>query len=154
MLELLGRIIEMGQRVAKGKTHHEDLTLLELALRLHGQFRRSLEPIGVTPLQAGALLFLRRHAVANLTDAVAALRVRAPTLSDVAKDLVRKRWVTNRRSVTDTRVVHLRLSRRGEALSRQIEQRVHQVNITLAEEVRKSLGMTPQNRTDLRLLVP
>jgi DNA-binding MarR family transcriptional regulator len=91
------------------------LTLLELVLQLHGEFRRRLESFRVTPLQAGVLLFLRRHAEANITDAAAALRVRQPTLSDVVKDLVRKRWVTNRRSVTDTRVVCLSLSRRGEA---------------------------------------
>lgn len=40
----------------------EDLTLLERVLQLHGEFRSNLEPIGVTPLQAGVLLFLRRHA--------------------------------------------------------------------------------------------
>lgn len=34
---------------------------MELVLGLHGQFRRSLEPIGVTSLQAGVLLFLCRH---------------------------------------------------------------------------------------------
>jgi len=38
---------------------HEELTLLELVLQLHGEFRRSLEPIRVTPLQAGALLIMR-----------------------------------------------------------------------------------------------
>jgi DNA-binding MarR family transcriptional regulator len=70
---------------------HEELTLLELVLQLHGEFRRSLESIRVTPLQAGVLLFLRRHAEANITDAAAALRLRSPTLSDVVKDLVRKR---------------------------------------------------------------
>jgi len=35
---------------------HEKLSLLELALRLHGQFRRSLEPILVTPLQASVFM--------------------------------------------------------------------------------------------------
>ena len=54
---------------------HEALTLLELVLRLEGEFRRSLEPIRVTPLQAGVVLFLQRHAEARLTDAAAALRV-------------------------------------------------------------------------------
>ena len=91
----------------------KELTLLELVLQLHGEFRRTLEPIRVTPLQAGVLLFLRRHAEANMTKAATVLRVRLPTLSEVVKDLVRKGWVTKRRSVTDTRVVHLRLSRLG-----------------------------------------
>ena len=100
---------------------HEELALLELVLQLHGEFRRSLEPIRVTPLQAGVLLFIRRHANARMTDAATALRLRLPTLSEVVKDLVRKRWVTRRRSVTDTRVVHLSLSRRGLVITRKIE---------------------------------
>jgi len=105
------------------KDGYEDLTILELVLQLHGDFRRRLEPIRVTPLQAGVILFLRRHADARVTDTATALRVRLPTLSEVLNDLVRKRWVTRRRSVTDTRVVHLRLSRRGNALALQINQR-------------------------------
>jgi DNA-binding MarR family transcriptional regulator len=130
----------------RGDEHngHEKLTLLELVLQLHGEFRRSLEPIRVTPLQAGVLLFLRRHAEARVTDAAAALGVRLPTLSAVVKDLVRKRWVTKRRSVTDTRVVHLSLSRRGNALALQIEQRVRYVNATLAGQDRRALGMNPK----------
>jgi len=54
---------------------HEELTLLELVLRLEGDIRRILEPIRVRPLQAGVLLFLRRHADARVTDAAAALGV-------------------------------------------------------------------------------
>ena len=68
-----------------------------------------------------------------MTDAATALRLRPPTLSEVVNDLVRKRWVTKRRSVTDTRVVHLSLSRRGNALALQINQRVRQVNAPLAQ---------------------
>jgi DNA-binding MarR family transcriptional regulator len=93
-------------------------------LQLHGEFRRSLESIRVTPLQAGVLLFLRRHPEAKVTDAAAALCVRLPTVSEVVKDLVRKRWVIKRRSATDTRVVHLRLSRQGTALVRRIMDKV------------------------------
>jgi len=88
---------------------YEELTLLELVLQLHGEFRRSLEPIRVTPLQAGVLLFIRRHANARMTDAATALRLRLPTLSEVVKALARKRWVTKRRSVKDDRVVILSL---------------------------------------------
>ena len=91
---------------------HEELTLLELVLQLHGEFRRSLEPIRVTPLQAGVLLFLRRHAEARVTDAATALRLRPPTLSAVVNELVRTRWMTKHRSVKDDRAFCLRLSRR------------------------------------------
>ena len=107
-------------------------TLLELVLQLHGDFRRRLEPLRVTPLQAGVLLVLRRHADARVTDASAALGLRLPKVSEVVKDLVRKRWVTKRRSVTDTRVVHLLLSRRGEVLARKIEDQVRRVSTGVA----------------------
>jgi DNA-binding MarR family transcriptional regulator len=68
------------------------------------------------------LLFLRRHTEARVTDAAIALRLRVATLSEVVGDLVRKRWVSKRRSVTDTRVVYLSLNRKGKTLARHIEQ--------------------------------
>jgi len=132
----------MKKRVVKNG--HEHLTTLERVLQLHGQFRRSLDPLRVTPLQAAVLLFLRRHSAATMTDAADALVVRVPTVSEVVNDLVRKRWVTKRYSVEDRRVVCVQLSRRGHALALQIEERVPQVNATLAEEERKALGMSPK----------
>ena len=75
-----------------------------------------------------------------MTDTATALRLRLPTLSEVVNDLVRTRWVTKRRSVTDTRVVHLRLSRRGVALALQIEKRVRQVNASLTAQDRRALS--------------
>jgi DNA-binding MarR family transcriptional regulator len=96
---------------------HEELTLLEVVLQVHGVLRKCLEPIHVTPLQAGVMLYLSRHADATLTDAAAMLGLRLPTLSVVIKILVRKQWVTKRRSATDSRAVCLSLSRRGETLA-------------------------------------
>ena len=117
---------------------HENLTLLELVLRAQGDFRRCLEPILVTPLQAGVILYLQRHMGAKLTDAAAAVCVREPTLSTVVKDLVRKRWVTKRRSLTDSRAVCLALSRQGEAMARKIEAQVRLVrsDLTPIKEIR------------------
>ena len=109
----------------------EKPTLLELVLQLHGEFRRRLDPIRVTPLQAGVILFLYRHVDANMTDTATALGVRVPTLSVVVNDLVGKRWVTNRRSAEDRRAVCLSLSRRGEALAQRIEGQVRHVKSDL-----------------------
>ena len=131
------------------KNGYEDLTTLERVLQLHGQFRRSLEPLRVTPLQAGVLLFLRRHPEATVTDAADVLVLRVPTVSDVVKDLVRKGWVTKRYSVEDRRVVCVQLSRHGHALALQIEKRAPQVNATLTKAERKALGITPKNRIHL-----
>jgi DNA-binding MarR family transcriptional regulator len=115
------------------KHGHADMTTLERVLQLHGQFRRSLEPLRVTPFQAGVLLHVRRHTETNMTNTAAALCVRLPTLSEVVNDLVRKRWVTRRRSMTDTRVVHLQLSQRGNALVVKIEQRMRSVETMRTE---------------------
>ena len=112
----------------------ETLTLLELVLQLHGEFRRRLDPIRVTPLQAGVILYLQRHMDANMTDTATALGVRVPTLSVVVNDLVGKRWVTNRRSAEDRRAVCLSLSRRGEILAQKIEERVRQVKSDLTRK--------------------
>jgi len=128
------------------KHGYEDLTILERVLQLHGQFRRSLEPLRVTPLQAGVILFLRRHADANVTDAATVLGVSQATLSRTVITLVRKQWVAKRRSAKDDRVVALSLSRRMNALALQINQRVRQMNATLTEQNRRALGMNPQGR--------
>ena len=87
----------------------------------------------MTPSQTGVILFLRRRADANVTDAATALGVSQATLSRTVNTLVRKQWVAKRRSATDDRVVHLRLSRRGNALALQIDQRVRQVKAPLAQ---------------------
>jgi hypothetical protein len=72
-----------------GHNGDEGLTLLELVLRVEGRFRRSLEPIRVTPLQAGVILYLQRHMDAKMTDAAAVLRVRVPTLSVVGHQTIK-----------------------------------------------------------------
>jgi MarR family transcriptional regulator, lower aerobic nicotinate degradation pathway regulator len=101
--------------------------MLELVLRLHGEFRRCLEPIHVTPLQAGVMLYLRQHVESRLTEAATALCLKPPTVTDVVKDLVRKGWVTRTHSVKDRRAVRLRLSRQGQALVRKIEIQIRHI---------------------------
>ena len=110
--------------VMSGDRH---VTFLELVLLLHGEFRKRLEPICVTPLQAGVLLYLYRCADVRLAEAASHLRVRPPTMADVVQDLVRKRWVIKRRSEEDRRGVRLRLSRRGKAITRSIQHHVRQI---------------------------
>ena len=75
-------------------TDQDEPTLLEVVLRVHGDFRRRLEPIGVTPLQAGVMLYLHRHPDTKMKDTAAGLDVRSPTLTDVIDALVRKRLVS------------------------------------------------------------
>jgi len=46
----------------------------------------------------------------------------------VVKDLLRKRWTTKRRLMTDIRAVCLLLSQRGKALAQKIEGKVRRVS--------------------------
>lgn len=102
---------------------------------------RNPTPCGRAPLSAssyggqsdGRLSCARREATDNGT---------------VVKDLVRNRWVSRRRSVKDDRVVVLSLSRRADTLALQIEQRVQQFSITLAEQNRKALSMVQKGSRD------
>jgi DNA-binding MarR family transcriptional regulator len=110
-------------------------TLLEVMLQLHGEFRRRLSPLRVTPLQAGVLLFLQRHPQTKVSEAASTLGVSLPTLSEVVKDLVRKRWVTKQYSVEDRRALSLQLSRQGEISVRKIIDAVRDVKIELDQGV-------------------
>ena len=105
-------------------TDQDEPTLLEVVLRVQGDFRRRLAPIGVTPLQAGVMLYLQRHVDAKMKDTAAALSVQPPTLTVVIDDLVRKRWATRRRALHDDRTLCLRLSRQGEVVARRIKNQV------------------------------
>ena len=109
----------------------DERTLLEVVLRVHGDFRRRLEPIHVTPLQAGAMLYMQRHPDAKMKDTAAALGVQPPTLTAVIDDLVRKHWVTRQRALHDDRAVCLRLSRQGAVVAGKIKNYVRDVRSDL-----------------------
>ena len=57
-------------------------------LRVQGDLRRALAPLGVMPLQAGLLCYLQQYTSARLIDVAARFRVEPPTLVDVVQDLV------------------------------------------------------------------
>ena len=111
--------------------NQDERTLLEVVHRLHGEFRSRLAPIGVTPLQASVILYLLRHSDAKLKDTAAAVGVQPPTVAGVIDDLVRKRWVTRRRSIHDDRALCLRLSRQGQVIARKIKNYVRDVKSDL-----------------------
>ncbi len=105
----------------------EKSTLLESVIRLQGEFRRSLEPLHVTPLQAAMILFLHRHEDGRVSDLAIAFCLKLPTVVQVVHDLEHNGWVTKRQSVQDRRAVCLRLRRQGQALARKIEAQIRNV---------------------------
>ena len=79
----------------------------------------------------GVDLYLHRRANAKVKDAAAAVSIRPPTLTAVIDDLVRERWVTRHHTPADRRVVHVRLTQRGEVLARRITDRIRDMKSNL-----------------------
>ena len=107
----------------------ETVTLLETVLQLNGTFRRQLEPLGITPLQAGVLLYVHRHPATKITETAEAVAVRGATLSPMIKTLGREGLLTGRRPPHDDRSVYLTLTPHGEALARKILVRLRGIRI-------------------------
>lgn len=98
-------------------------TLLEAMLRLHGEFRSALDPLSLTPLQAGVLLYLHRRTGAGIFEAAQALGIKSPTLTPVVQDLVRRQLASRQEDPTDRRNRPLTLTSQGQALVHRIRKR-------------------------------
>ena len=111
-------------------------TLLEVVLRVQGDFRQCLAPLRMTPLQAGVILYLHRQKEASMTDTAAGMGVAGPTLSVAVRTLLHKRWVSQHRISDDRRVVRVRLTQRGKVLARRITERVRDMksDLTIVKE--------------------
>ncbi len=131
--------------MSSGTFDETNPSLLELVLRLQGDFRRSLKPLGVTPLQAAVLSYLKNHPNSRLTPIAVALTLEPPTVFEVVQDLARKRWVSHRRSAQDRRALALRLNRQGETLVQSIADKVRNLEAALTKDTtRKALRSTAQ----------
>ncbi|MGH7181864.1 MAG: hypothetical protein ACREJN_07810 [Nitrospiraceae bacterium] len=109
----------------------DQVTLLELVLRVQGDFRSQLATLHVTPLQAGMILYLHRQKEASMTDTAATVGVAGPTLSVAIRTPLRKRWVAEHRTPDNRRVVRLRLTRRCEVQARKITERIRDLGSNL-----------------------
>ena len=132
------------------QTGHSELTLLERVLKLHGDFRRSFDPIRVTPLQAGMILFLRRHPEAKATDAARAFSLKLPTVVEVVQAMARKRWIIRRRSVADVRIIHLSLSRQGQNLARKIDVQIRHLTTGITNKNWTAADRTRRDRASVK----
>ena len=111
---------------------NNDTSVLEVALRLDGTLRQCLGPLGVTPLQAGTILFVQRHPATKIKEAAEALAIRSPTLSPTIKKLIRKKLLTGQRPAHDDRAVYLHLTPQGKALARKIMACIRDIRIDRA----------------------
>jgi DNA-binding MarR family transcriptional regulator len=100
----------------------DGVQLLQRTIQLHGEFRRSLEPTGVTPLQASILTYLHDHSeVPPRTSWLAVhLRLSIPTLSEAVLNMIQKKWMTRERAFDDRRASELRLTKQGRLVAQKI----------------------------------
>lgn len=64
-----------------GEQSHKDSTLVETVLRLSGDFRNALRPLGLTLLQAAILLHVSRNSHCWVSSLANALSLKPPTLT-------------------------------------------------------------------------
>ena len=95
--------------------YSDRVQLLQRTIQLHGELRTSLEPTGVTPLQASILTYLHDHSeVPPRTSWVALhLRLSIPTLSEAVLRMIQKKWISRERAFDDRRASELRLTKQG-----------------------------------------
>jgi DNA-binding MarR family transcriptional regulator len=105
--------------------------------------RRILEPLGLTPVQAGALARLLKHGSLSLNDLAERLHADAPTLSGVIDCLVTAGYVERREDPQDRRRLRLFATEKAE-----------QIRATLqhAEERREALLTSRLSPAEVALL--
>jgi DNA-binding MarR family transcriptional regulator len=78
--------------------------------------RRELLHLGVTPTEAGVLLYLQRHPGSYLRRVADAFALDASWTGTVIRALQQHGWVTKQRAPGDDSYVLLRMTRKGTAL--------------------------------------
>ena len=79
--------------------------------------RREDFSVGVTPVQAGILLYLLQHPGSYIRQCARAFGVTGPAVGVTVRALEQKRWVIKRRAPQDDRYVLLTPTQHGSALA-------------------------------------
>lgn len=111
---------------------------LETVLRLHGFFRHRLQPLGVSPVQAGMLLYLDRHPQCQVAEIASALCVHDILAGKTVRLLQKNGWIRKPWIDANRKTVTLELSKQGAALARKISKNI---------EVTDKLFALADNRT-------
>jgi DNA-binding MarR family transcriptional regulator len=93
---------------------------LETVLRLHGFFRHRLHPLGVSPVQAGMLLYLDRHPQCQVSEIASALCIQNLLAVKTVPLLQRSGWIRKSRVPATGKTLKLQLTEKGTALARKI----------------------------------
>lgn len=108
--------------MASSRQKNSKLSVLEIVLHLQGLLRQRLQPLHVSPMQAGILLYLDRHPRCKLIEVASTLRIQQPSMVETIQLVQRKGWVHKARTTQNRRIVKLRLTTQGNALAQEIKE--------------------------------
>ncbi|MBH0201137.1 MAG: MarR family transcriptional regulator [Nitrospira sp.] len=100
------------------------LSTLETVLRLQGFFRHRLQPLGVSPIQAGMLLYLDRHPQCQVIEIASALCIQNLAAVKTVQLLQRNGWLRKPQANANRKIVKLQLSDKGTALAQKIKENI------------------------------
>ena len=106
------------------QTNASKLSTLETVLRLQGLFRHRLRALGVSPVEAGMLLYLDRHPQCKLLEIASALCIENPSMVETIQLSQRKGWLHKTQTHKNRRTLLLRLTVKGRALAQKIRQSI------------------------------
>ncbi len=106
------------------QTSASKLSTLETVLRLHGLFRHRLEVLGVSPVQAGIVLYLDRRPQCEWLEIASALCIENPSMTETIRLIQRKGWLRKTRTLENRRTVLLRLTVKGKAMAQKIKENI------------------------------
>jgi DNA-binding MarR family transcriptional regulator len=110
--------------MAPFKDNTSRLTTLETVLRLQGFFRHRLQPLGVSPIQAGMLLYLDRHPQCQVIEIGSALCVQSLSAVKTVQLLQRNGWIRKPQVNANRKIVKLQLTEKGIALAQKIKENI------------------------------
>lgn len=93
---------------------------LETVLRLYGFFRHRLHSLGVSPIQAGLLLYLDRHPQCRASEIASALCIQNHLAVKTVQRLQRNGWIRKPRLTANRKTVKLQLTEKGTTLARKV----------------------------------
>lgn len=97
---------------------------LETVLRLHGFFHHRLQSLGVSPIQAGMLLYLDRHPQCQVIEIASALCIQNLSAVKTVQLIQRNGWIRKPQVNANRKIVKLQLTEKGTALAQKIKENI------------------------------
>lgn len=124
LFSAMSTIISYTSFVRSIKRTNGKLSTLEIVLRLQGLFHHRLQPLGLSPLQASALIYIDRHPECEVFEIASALCIPNLSAVETVQLIQRNGCVRKPRVNVSGKIVKLRLTAKGTALARKVKENI------------------------------